>query len=73
MVRCCSAVSTSILFSGIGTSRLTMMFNAKDFTLKQWVVTDPQGYDTTVALSNLDVKSRPDPNLFKIDYTDYRN
>jgi outer membrane lipoprotein-sorting protein len=55
----------------IGTSRLMMMFNAKDFTLKQWVVTDPQGYDTTVALSNLDLKSRPDPSLFKIDYTDY--
>src|SRR5205823_5953591 len=45
----------------IGTTRLTMMFAAKDFTLKQWVVTDPQGYDTTIALSNLDVKSRPDP------------
>jgi len=55
----------------IGTTRLTMMFNAKDFTLKQWVVTDPQGYDTTVALSKLDLKSRPDPNMFKIDYTDY--
>jgi outer membrane lipoprotein-sorting protein len=55
----------------IGTTRLTMMFSAKDFTLKQWVVTDPQGYDTTVALSNLDLKSRPDPSLFKIDYTDY--
>jgi outer membrane lipoprotein-sorting protein len=55
----------------IGTTRLTMMFSAKDFTLKQWVVTDPQGYDTTVALSKVDLKSRPDPNMFKIDYTDY--
>jgi outer membrane lipoprotein-sorting protein len=55
----------------IGTSRLMMMFNSKDFTLKQWVVTDPQGYDTTVALSNVDLKSRPDPNLFKIDYATY--
>jgi outer membrane lipoprotein-sorting protein len=55
----------------VGTTRLTMMFSAKDFTLKQWVVTDPQGYDTTVALSNLDMKSRPDPSLFKIDYTEY--
>jgi outer membrane lipoprotein-sorting protein len=55
----------------IGTTRLTMMFSAKDFALKQWVVTDPQGYDTTVALSNLDLKSRPDPSLFKIDYTEY--
>jgi outer membrane lipoprotein-sorting protein len=57
----------------VGTSRLMMMFGAKDLQLKQWVVTDPQGYDTTVAVSNLDSKSRPDPSLFKIDYTRYRN
>ncbi len=57
----------------IGTSRLMMMFGAKDFQLKQWVVTDPQGYDTTIALSNLDTAKRPDPNLFKIDYTQYPN
>jgi outer membrane lipoprotein-sorting protein len=55
----------------IGTSRLLMMFSAKDFGLRQWVVTDPQGYETTIALSNLDLSRRPDPNLFKIDYTDY--
>jgi outer membrane lipoprotein-sorting protein len=52
----------------IATSRLMMMFGAKDFQLKQWVVTDPQGYDTTVALSNLDTTRRPDPNLFRIEY-----
>jgi outer membrane lipoprotein-sorting protein len=57
----------------IGTSRLMMMFGAKDFQLKQWVVTDPQGYDTTIALSNLDTAKRPDPSLFKIDYTQYPN
>src|SRR5215510_10772411 len=57
----------------IGTSRLMMMSGAKDFQLKQWVVTDPQGYDTTVALSNLDTARRPDPGLFKIDYTQYPN
>jgi outer membrane lipoprotein-sorting protein len=57
----------------VGTSRLMMMFGAKDFQLKQWVVTDPQGYDTTVALTNLDTAKRPDPNMFKIDYTQYPN
>ena len=50
-----------------------MMFGAKDLQLKQWVVTDPQGFDTTIAVSNLDSKSKPDPTLFKIDYTQYRN
>jgi outer membrane lipoprotein-sorting protein len=57
----------------IGTSRLMMMFSAKDLALKQWVVTDPQGLDTTVAVSNIDSKRKPDPDLFKIDYTQYRN
>jgi len=55
----------------VGTSRLMMMVGAKDFQLKQWTVTDPQGYDTTVAVSNLDVSKRADPALFKIDYTRY--
>src|SRR5262245_12484677 len=57
----------------VGTNRLMMMFGIKDGQLKQWVVTDPQGFDTTVAVSNLDSARRPDPNLFRIDYTDYRN
>jgi len=57
----------------VGTSKLMMMFGAKDFQLKQWVVTDPQGYDTTIAVSNIDIARRPDPSLFKIDYTQYPN
>jgi outer membrane lipoprotein-sorting protein len=57
----------------IGTSRLMMMFSAKDMQLKQWTVTDPQGYDTTIAVYNLDTSKRPDPALFKIDYTRYHN
>ncbi|MEZ5889332.1 MAG: outer membrane lipoprotein carrier protein LolA [Xanthobacteraceae bacterium] len=51
-----------------GTHRLMMMFGAKDFQLRQWTVTDPQGYDTTVAVYNLDPKKTPDPGLFKINY-----
>jgi outer membrane lipoprotein-sorting protein len=52
----------------IGTSRLMMMFDAKDLGLKQWTVTDPQGFDTTVAVYNLDTGKKPDPNLFVINY-----
>jgi outer membrane lipoprotein-sorting protein len=51
----------------VGTSRLMIMFDAKNMQLKQWTVTDPQGYDTTVALRNLDATKRPDPELFKIN------
>lgn len=57
----------------VGTSRLMIMFGAKDTQLKQWTVTDPQGFDTTVAVYNLDATRRPDPSMFKIDYTTYRN
>ena len=54
----------------IGTSRLMLMVGAKDGQLKQWTVTDPQGYDTTVAVYNLDSSQKVDPGLFKIDFTD---
>lgn len=54
-----------------GTYRVMLMFGAKDYQLKQWVVTDPQGQDTTVALYNLDPNTKPDPELFRIDYTRY--
>src|ERR1700757_3645394 len=55
----------------IGTSRLMLMVGAKDGQLKQWTVTDPQGYDTTVAIYNLDSTKKVDPGLFKIDFTKY--
>jgi outer membrane lipoprotein-sorting protein len=51
-----------------GKHKLMLMFDAKDLTLKQWTVTDPQGFDTTVAVYNLDMTKRPDPGLFKINY-----
>jgi len=55
----------------IGTSRLMLMIGTKDGQLKQWTVTDPQGYDTTVAVYNLDANKKVDPGLFKIDFTTY--
>ena len=56
----------------IGKSRLLLMIGAKDFQLKQWTVTDPQGYDTTVAVYNLDPSKKLDPGLFRIDQTNYQ-
>jgi outer membrane lipoprotein-sorting protein len=55
----------------IGTSRLMLMVGVKDGQLKQWTVTDPQGFDTTVAVYNLDTSRKVDPGLFKIDFTNY--
>lgn len=51
-----------------GKHKLMLMFDAKDLTLKQWTVTDPQGFDTTVAIYNLDMTKKLDPALFKINY-----
>jgi outer membrane lipoprotein-sorting protein len=44
------------------------MFSTKDMQLKQWTITDPQGFDTTVALYNLDPTKKLDPGMFKINY-----
>ncbi|MFH1557134.1 MAG: outer-membrane lipoprotein carrier protein LolA [Pseudomonadota bacterium] len=52
----------------IGTYRLLILFDAKNYSLKQWIVTDPQGYDTSVALYKLDYTRRPDPKLFVINF-----
>jgi outer membrane lipoprotein-sorting protein len=52
----------------VGTHRLALMFGARDFELKQWTITDPQGHDTTVAVYNLDKTKSLDPGLFKINF-----
>jgi outer membrane lipoprotein-sorting protein len=52
----------------VGTNRLMLKFGATDFKLRQWTVTDPQGYDTTVAVYNLDAGKKLDPALFQINY-----
>jgi outer membrane lipoprotein-sorting protein len=54
----------------VGTSRLMLMVGAKDFQLRQWTVTDPQGFDTTVAVYNLNTTKKPDPDMFRIIYGD---
>jgi outer membrane lipoprotein-sorting protein len=52
----------------VGTHRLVLMFTTKDLQLRQWTITDPQGYETTVAVYNLDTAHKPDPALFAINY-----
>jgi outer membrane lipoprotein-sorting protein len=50
-----------------GTSHLKLLFDPKTFKLKQWQVTDPQGYQTLLTLFNIDQTTTPDPALFRID------
>jgi outer membrane lipoprotein-sorting protein len=58
------AVEDSTTFGG--TSKIKLNFDNKSFSLKQWEVTDPQGYQTLVSLHNIDLKSVPDHSLFRI-------
>lgn len=51
-----------------GTHKVLLMFSVKEMQLKQWTITDPQGYDTTVALANLDASKKLDPAMFVINY-----
>jgi outer membrane lipoprotein-sorting protein len=49
-----------------GTSQIKLIFDPATFTLKQWQVTDPQGYETLVSLFNVDLSKKPDPSLFQL-------
>lgn len=51
-----------------GTSKITLKFDLVASELRQWVVIDPQGYETTISLYNLNTQRRPDPKNFVIDY-----
>lgn len=54
-----------------GKARVLIVFGTQDqknFELKQWTITDPQGLDTTVAVSELDTATKPDEKLFAVDY-----
>jgi outer membrane lipoprotein-sorting protein len=49
-----------------GTSQIKLIFDPVKFALKQWQVTDPQGYETLVSLFNVDLSTKPDPRLFQL-------
>jgi outer membrane lipoprotein-sorting protein len=51
-----------------GTSKITINYDLAANELKQWVVIDPQGYETSVSLYNLDTQRRADPKNFVINY-----
>jgi outer membrane lipoprotein-sorting protein len=50
-----------------GTAHLELIFDPATFALKQWTVIDAQGFQTVVTLFNVDLKTKPDPELFHID------
>jgi outer membrane lipoprotein-sorting protein len=50
-----------------GTSRIRVNFDGESHALKEWTVTDPQGNDTRVTLTNLNFATLPDRSLFLIE------
>jgi outer membrane lipoprotein-sorting protein len=48
--------------------KLTLIFDRESYALKQWIVTDAQGLNTSVAIYNVAVGKATDPKLFKINY-----
>ena len=51
-----------------GTSKIQLFFDADVKVLSQWRITDPQGYQTTVQLSNLQKGKSVDGMQFVINY-----
>ena len=52
--------------SALVEGKLTLIFDRKTYELRQWIVTDAQGLNTSVAIFNTSTGKRPDPALFKI-------
>jgi outer membrane lipoprotein-sorting protein len=50
-----------------GSARIDLLFDPATFALRQWTVDDAQGYQTVVTLFNIDLTTRPDESLFKIN------
>ncbi|HYF55157.1 MAG TPA: outer-membrane lipoprotein carrier protein LolA [Salinarimonas sp.] len=51
-----------------GTSKIVLFFDPAVQALGKWQITDPQGFQTTVVLSNVERGTRVDPAQFVINY-----
>ena len=51
---------------------LTLIFDRKTYELRQWVVTDAQGLNTSVAIYNVAIGKRQDKGIFRIDASAFR-
>ena len=49
-----------------GKSQIRLGFDQKTKLLKQWTITDPQGYVVTVTLSQIDTRHEPDTMQFVV-------
>ena len=49
-----------------GSGRIRLFFNKADTTLKEWIITDAQGLDTRIEVSNLELNKKIAENYFMI-------
>jgi outer membrane lipoprotein-sorting protein len=49
-----------------GTSRISLGFDRRTMQLKQWTITDPQGYDVSILLTEINLDDAPEPLLFVV-------
>jgi outer membrane lipoprotein-sorting protein len=47
--------------------KLTLIFDRKTYRLRQWIVTDAQGLNTSVNIYNTETGKPQNPNLYRID------
>lgn len=67
------AISLVLAEPTFGDGKLTMIFDRSTSELKQWIITDAQGADTSVAIYNVEMDKQIDPQMFKIYITqDFR-
>ena len=52
-----------------GTSKITLYFDKDVRELTRWRIVDPQGFQTSVSLANIERNPRIEQQLFAIDYT----
>jgi hypothetical protein len=52
----------------IGRGRIAITATQEPLAIQQWTVTDPQGFETTVALFEVEYGRPTDPNWFFIDH-----
>jgi outer membrane lipoprotein-sorting protein len=56
-----------------GESTITLMFDPKNFELRQWTITDAQAKDTTVMIFNVQTGVNLDDKVFEVPYNDVHN
>lgn len=49
-----------------GSGRIRLFFNEPEMSLKEWIITDPQGLDTRIEVSNLEQNKKVAENFFII-------